>query len=149
VTQSSSLASKIPGGSKSTAFVLKTSEIFPHIFVKVLRTEGDFPRKITWLHASHISHATNLGICFQRRVNPFLFLKLPACLCFQRVRRLIQLSGGGGVREGKVDKAPKLKGEVAVQEEMGYGFEASRQREHLEGPWMPHFSKFSVVRIFP
>jgi hypothetical protein len=48
---------------------------------------------------------------------------------------LIQLSGGGeGVREGKVDEAPKLKGEVAVQEEIGYGFRSFKIEGASRGP---------------
>jgi hypothetical protein len=42
-----------------------------------------------------------------------------------------------------------MKGEVAVQEEMGYGFGSFKTEGTSRGPWMPHFSNFSAVRIFP
>jgi hypothetical protein len=52
-----------------------------------------------------------------------LFLKLPAYLCFQEIKRLFQfLRERRVIGEGKVDEVPELGGEVAFQKKMSDGF---------------------------
>jgi hypothetical protein len=80
------------------------------------------------LIASKPEFLTNeFGTCLQRRVNCFLFLKLPTYLCFQEMKRSFQFSGrgggggGGGAREGEVNEIPNLGRVGAFEEKVGNG----------------------------